>query len=80
MKLKHYLKKNGWLLAMAILGNALAFKWWSSYLTTGKIYDGKHGITFVGESATGHLFGATLLAAISTYYVCKSILRAYREE
>ena len=58
---------------MTILADVLAFTWWSSYLTTGRIYDGKHGITFVGESAAGHLIGITLAALACSYCLFKSI-------
>ena len=51
MNIKQYLKKNGWLVALTILFDSLAFMWWSNFLSTGQIYDGRHGITFVGDYA-----------------------------
>ena len=70
-----YLKKHGWLAVMAILFDFIAFKYWQSYLVTGTVHDGKHGIIFFGESAYGHLAGATLGGIVLTYYFFKSLVK-----
>lgn len=74
MNVKRHLKKLGWLVVMTGLADWLAFTWWRSYLTTGKVYDGKHGFVFIGESAWGHLAGITLMAAVCSFYLAKSVL------
>lgn len=70
-----YLKKNGWLACMTILVDFIAFKYWQSYIVTGTVHDGKHGITFFGEASYGHLAGVTLGAIVLSYYFVKSVLK-----
>ena len=78
MEFKTYFKTYGWLAALAILVDFIAFDFWNSYLATGTIYDGKHGITFVGKHAMGHLLGITLMALLLSYYFVKTMAQAYR--
>ena len=73
-----YFKKHGWIAGMAILVDFIAFKYWQSYLSSGAIYDGKHGVTFLGEATYGHLAGATLGAVILSYYFIKSVVNFKR--
>ena len=62
---------------MAILMDFLAFEYWSSYFYKGNVLDGKHGITFIGEAAFGHLAFATIGALVFTFFAVKSILEFY---
>jgi hypothetical protein len=64
---------------MAALFDAIALRFWVEFMTTGTVYDGKHGLTFLGMSATGHLISASLGATVCTYYAAKSLLRARRD-
>ena len=78
MNINQYLKKNAWLLILTPMFDYLAIKWWSEYLETGAVYDGRHGITFAGAESMGHLAGMSLLAAILTFYLVISIWQALR--
>ena len=80
MELKPYLKKYGWLAASAVMVDIVAFEFWSSYLATGTISDGKHGLTFIGKYAMGHLVGITLMALVLSYYFVKTLTQAYRDQ
>ncbi|CAM0555332.1 hypothetical protein EHLJMEHL_04921 [Vreelandella titanicae] len=70
-----YFKKHGWLIIMTILVDYVTLGFWHSYLVSGSIHDGKHGLTFIGESAYGHLVGITIFGAILTFYSLKSAVR-----
>ena len=65
---------------MTIMTNFIAFNYWNSYLTNGKVYDGKHLLTFSGESAFGHIAAITLLAIILSYYSLKIIWNEYKNK
>ena len=78
-RVRALLKSSGWLLLMAILFDSLAISYWLEFITTGTIHDGKHGLTFLRVSATGHLVGATIGGIVCTYYAVKSLLRTYRQ-
>jgi hypothetical protein len=75
-----YLKQHGWLTAAAIVFDLLAIKFWYEYLAFGGVHDGKHGITFYGEYAYGHLAGVSIAVLILNYYLAKSLLKFYRSE
>jgi hypothetical protein len=64
---------------MAILSNSIAYSWWSDYLKLGYIFDGKHGITFSGKSAYGHLTGISLLSLILNYFFIRSAINAFKK-
>jgi hypothetical protein len=74
-----YFKKYGWIAGMAILVDFIAFKYWQSYLFSGSVHDGRHGITFLGEATYGHLIGVTLGAIVLTYYFIKTLVVTNRE-
>jgi hypothetical protein len=79
MKAKEFIKKRAWVFLMAFLSNGIAFKYWSSYFTGGSVYDGRHGITFFGSAASGHLLFATLMAIVFSSYAIKSAVELYHE-
>jgi hypothetical protein len=62
---------------MAVLFDVLAVRYWVEFLTTGTVYDGKHGLNFLGLSSTGHLLAATMGGLLCTYYAVKSLRRAH---
>jgi hypothetical protein len=79
MIIQNLKKINLWIAFMAILSNYLAYTWWSDYLNLGYVFDGKHGITFSGESAYGHLIAISLLVLISNYFLIKSAINASKK-
>jgi len=74
-----YIKKHGWIALLAIFFDFLAILYWRSFISTGSIYDGKHDITFFGESASGLLVGTSLGAFIFTYYFKKTLVQFNRD-
>ena len=76
--MKAYLKNHGWVAGMALLLDIIAFHYWRSFIETDSVHDGKHGITFFGEATYGHLAGASLGAAVLSFYFIKSVVQFRR--
>ena len=74
-----YIKKNAWILAMALIFDLLAFKYWHDYLNYGVVHSSKHDLVFSGQSVYGYLLGASFGAAIFSYFLVKTIYNHYRQ-
>ncbi len=72
-QLKGYIKKYWVVLLSTLAFYLLTFIFWKSFLEHGAIHDGKHGLTFIGEAAYGHLVGSALGAIVFTCYFLKTL-------
>lgn len=76
----NYLKKYGWFVVGTPIILLVAYNDWSDFITKGYIHDFKHELIFYGEDAYGHLLGETVMAAVLTYYLGKSIYTRCRRQ